>query len=110
MPSQSKKQPKKDRKERPDILELQEEDEEYGILEIILGSKKDVEEFITFVDKDRQKKILKKIATGVNKLIKEELEDEYDEAEEAVNQILRKAWSMACDDLGHKESEFPCKF
>lgn len=82
----------------------------YGILTELLGDKNDLQRFLNFISKEKQKGIRKQLEGEVSTLTSTILKKEFDKAEEQVNKVMRTAWAMACEKMGYDEAEFPCRW
>ena len=76
----------------------------------LLGDQKTVEEFKRFRDKENQRKLRKEVEFKVEDILAEELKEENEKAIETLNKVYRKAWTLACKELGYDEAEFPSKY
>lgn len=76
----------------------------------ILGDEELVDDFLEFADKQDQKRIRQDIDAKTKEILDTELVDEYEEKLEQVSLLCRKAWSIACEELGYDERVYPSKY
>lgn len=80
------------------------------LLEALGGDKELLEGFRRFQNKEKQREIRKEIEIKTQEILDGELQEENDKAIEIWNKVYRKAWSIACEDLGMSEPEFPSRY
>lgn len=76
----------------------------------LLGSQQALDEFKRFKYKEKQRQVRREIEIRVTEILEDELREENEAAVEGLNVVYRKAWTMACKELGYEEAEFPSKY
>jgi len=80
------------------------------ILDLLDGDENAYNQFKRFRDKDLEKKIRGEIDEATDELLDTDFKEEYEKALAAVDDICRRAWEQACEDMGYSIEEFPSKY
>lgn len=82
------------------------------LLGLLGGDKELLNSFMDFKSKEREREIRTDIADHVKEIISgldEDLTEDWNAAQDLLDSIYRKAWDLACIDMGYKVFEYPCK-
>ena len=84
--------------------------EDQKLLKALGGDQKLLDEFKRFQNKEKQREIKRKLELRTQEILENDLQEENEKAIEILNKVYRKAWAMACKEIGVDESEFPSRY
>ena len=93
-----------------DYTENPEEREQNELIKELGYDEKLIGEFRRIKSKEVAREVRAQVEDLTNEILDEDLKEENEKAIEVMNAVYRKAWGMACEDLGYSQEEFPSKY